>query len=173
MIDNALIIIDMQRDFVPPRYLDRTRKGALEVPDTDGMVERIGAKLKLCRERGDRVIFTLDSHAPDEATIESRTLPRHCTDKYGRSCIYDTAGGTVIEKSTFAAPGLAEYLYDCKHAELVGVCTDVCVISNALMLRSLLPSLELTVDSACTAGTSLTRHAAALEVMRSCLINVI
>ena len=61
--------------------------------------------------------------------------------------------------------------YNC--VEIVGVCTDVCVISNALLIKAWVPEMEITVDASCCAGVTPEKHKAALEVMKSCQINVI
>ena len=83
----------------------------------------------------------------------------------------------VFDKITFGSTGLLEELEERKDTideiEICGVCTDICVISNALPIRMLFPNMKITVDSACCAGVTPEKHEAALEVMRSCQIEVV
>ena len=62
---------------------------------------------------------------------------------------------------------------DFTEIELVGVCTDICVISNALIIKSVLPNTKITVDASCCAGTTLEKHRMALEIMKGCQINIV
>ncbi len=87
-------------------------------------------------------------------------------------------GYTPVEKVTFGSVLLPRLLYQAAAGEtftveLVGLCTDICVVSNALMLKANFPETEITVDSACCAGVSPATHAAALDTMRCCQINVL
>ena len=87
-------------------------------------------------------------------------------------------GYTPVEKLTFGSVLLPRLLYQAAAGEpftleLVGLCTDICVVSNALILKANFPEIEITVDSTCCAGVSQASHEAALATMRSCQINVI
>ena len=131
------------------------------------------------------VLFTLDTHGPDYLeTQEGRLLPV-------AHCIKGTPGWeleprvkplcktTPIEKPTFGSTGLADVL-QAKHiygggldeVVFVGLCTDICVVSNALLVKARLPEVPLTVDASCCAGVTPEAHQHALTVLRSCLINV-
>ena len=106
-------------------------------------------------------------------------------------CIRNTAGweieeeiqklipiSQVFEKGTFGSVALAEKVKELASKEdiaieMVGLCTDICVISNALLIKAYLPEIDITVDSACCAGVTPDKHEVALETMRSCQINVI
>ena len=82
----------------------------------------------------------------------------------------------IYEKPTFGSLRLAENLAkipDLEEIELIGLCTDICVVSNALLLKAMMPEVRITVDAASCAGVSPEKHAAALETMRSCQVEVV
>lgn len=174
----TLIVIDMQNDFVT---------GPLGTEEARTIVPNIKAKIDEYIKNGDEVIFTRDTHDEDYLnTNEGKHLPvPHCID--------DTEGWQVvpeldipecehIEKFTFGWPfwrysrdwnseiRYARYL---EEIELVGVCTDICVVSNALILKSMYPQSKITVDASCCAGVTPETHKAALAVMKSCQIEVV
>jgi nicotinamidase-related amidase len=167
----TLIVVDMQNDFV---------YGSLGTPEARAIVPNVKKKIEEYRERGDDIIFTMDSHGSNYLeTHEGKYLPvKHCilgTDGCDViSKINRLAGDVSILKNTFATLHwvcLSHVFWN--GIELVGVCTDICVVSNALVLRSLYPNLDITVDASCCAGTTPEKHKAALEVMKSCHIDVI
>lgn len=173
MSQRVLVVIDMQNDFIT---------GSLGTKEAQAIVE------KVCRKIQDfegEVLFTLDTHGPDYLeTQEGRLLPV-------AHCIKGTPGWeleprvralcktTPIEKPTFGSTGLADVL-QAKHRHgggldevvFVGLCTDICVVSNALLVKARLPEVPLTVDASCCAGVTPETHQHALAVLRSCLINV-
>jgi nicotinamidase-related amidase len=168
----TLIVIDMQNDFI---------YGPLGTEEARAIVPNVKKKIEEYRDRGDNVWFTMDSHFNDYFdTHEGRYLPvEHCR--------FGTAGWAIINdipsyghertcKSTFGVSwwgfGCLQNIVDTQ-IELVGVCTDICVVSNALMLRSTHPELDITVDASCCAGTTPEMHKAALAVMKSCHIDII
>ena len=166
-----LIVIDMQKDFVT---------GSLGSPDAEAVVPRIDRKIA---EGGyDRVFFTFDTHFADYSdTLEGRKLPvPHCikgTDGWNTALGF---GGfnrdNMVEKYTFGCTDWAERIPTDERPEsmeIVGLCTDICVVSNALILRALYPDTPITVDASCCAGTSPEAHRAALTVMKSCQIDII
>ena len=173
-----LIIVDMQKDFVD---------GALGTPEAAAVAPRVAEKI---RGFDGEIVVTLDTHGEDYlSTAEGKKLPVP-------HCIRGTAGwlpeagvaealglARCFEKPTFGCPELAEFLKgEARHwnrpvsqsmtIELIGVCTDICVISNALLIKAALPEANLTVNSGLCAGTTPENHAAALKVMQSCLIDV-
>lgn len=163
----TLIVIDMQNDFID---------GSLGTKEAQLIVPKVKKKIREYKTRGDRVIFTKDTH--DEQylkTNEGKHLPyEHCIKgTYG----WDIADGLgnpgdeCKEKHTFGYKDWA--LYDCEEIELVGLCTDICVVSNALILKAMYPDSIITVDASCCAGTSIEAHNAALSVMKSCQIEII
>lgn len=176
----ALIVIDMQNDFVT---------GNLGTPEARAIVSKIEAKIKEeYNLSSDRIVFTQDSHYlrdwdddnPAEK-IEMSEVPLHCIKGTPGWCIVDTLFpfvDDVIEKDNFVYPYwenriLSHEGFSPTSIEIVGVCTDICVISNALALRAIFPKTPITVDASCCAGTTPEKHKAALEVMKSCCIEVI
>lgn len=177
----VLIVVDMQNDFVT---------GSLGTPEAQAIVPRVVEKVKEFADKDYEIIFTRDVHYSNylEGTLEGKYLPiEHCIDA--------TPGYYVIPeldelhmlyskdafKSTF---GYNDWYYKLQlrkrqtsllnynhiQFEIVGLCTDICVISNALILRTEFPNSEIIVHADCCAGTTPEKHAAALEVMKSCQI---
>ena len=180
---DLLIVVDMQRDFV---------SGALGSEAARAIVPGIAARIRRAAREGTRVIFTLDTHGEDYlSTREGRHLPvSHCiSGTTGWTLEPDIAaaceqGMTSYEKPTF---GSVELMRDVAawalaergsadgagvSIELCGVCTDICVVSNALLIKAALPEADVAVDSALCAGVTPEKHEAALETMRSCQIDV-
>lgn len=175
MAKKYLIVVDMQKDFV---------NGALGTKEAEQIVPAVLSKVK---EFDGEVIFTKDTHFSDYlSTTEGRMLPvEHCIkDTDGWMLIEELekycAGNQskVYEKLTFGCKELAQDML-AKHEqepvdsiELIGLCTDICVVSNALLLKAFLPEVELSVDASCCAGVTPEKHQAALETMVSCQILV-
>lgn len=169
----ALIVVDMQNDFID---------GSLGSKEAKGIIERVAEKIVRRRKEGYDIIVTLDTHGENYlSTREGRVLPiKHCVKgtsgwRLNSQIAELTQGCKVYEKNGFASQ---ELILDMKSEnpdiiELVGLCTDICVVSNALGIKAFLPECEITVDSSCCAGVSPERHDAALETMKSCQINVI
>ncbi len=170
-----LIVVDVQKDFVD---------GAL---GTKEAVEMLPNLVKKVKNYEGEVWFTKDTH-PDNylQTQEGRILPvQHCvkgTDgwKLAKELekVCDMKKAVIYEKPTFGSTQMAEdlkKLYDkgeVESVELVGICTDICVVSNALLLKAFMPELPIYVDAKCCAGVTIKKHEAALEVMESCQILV-
>lgn len=169
-----LIVVDMQDDFI---------SGSLGSPQADGIV---GAAVNKIRSFDGDIFVTLDTHHKDYLdTEEGRWLPvPHClegTDGHELdrrvAAALDEKTYSVIKKGTFGSTELArriaeEYAGERLDIELIGLCTDICVVSNALLLKAFIPEARISVDSACCAGVTKEKHLAALEVMRSCQIDV-
>jgi nicotinamidase-related amidase len=166
----TLIVIDMQNDFV---------YGPLGTDEARAIVPNVKTKIEEYRERGDRIIFTQDNHGFGYLNShEGRYLPiPHCVDENGTSLVIPAEwGDEALWKSTFGVDywrGMFGYGDKYQDIELIGVCTDICVVSNALILRSLYPEMDIAVDASCCAGTTPEKHKAALEVMKSCHIDII
>ena len=176
---DLLIVVDMQADFV---------SGALGSPEARAIVPAVAQRIRRAREEGTRVLFTLDTHTSDYlSTREVRLLPvAHCVrGTPGWQLVPElsaerTPDMALIEKPTFGSTALAHLAARQAASsggagmviELCGVCTDICVVSNALLLKAALPEAELVVDSRLCAGVTPEKHAAALETMRSCQIDV-
>lgn len=175
-----LVVIDMQNDFVT---------GSLGSKEAQAIVDKVENKVRDYAWNNDNIIFTKDEHYKDYlSTLEGKYLPvEHCivgTDGFSLiPCLqyyFDFYNNSHIEyKSTFgyrwwgSHPLLINKFGEEIQFELVGVCTDICVITNALLLRTYFPESKIIVDSNCCAGTTPEKHKAALEVMKSCHIDVI
>ena len=169
-----LIVIDMQNDFID---------GTLGTKEACAIVDAVKAKISSWPSSD--VIATMDTHFEDYMdTQEGKYLPvPHCIkDSDGWQIRPDIAelltDATIYEKPTFGSTALAKDLKaifekEEIELELIGRCTDICVVSNALLLKAAMPEVKITVDSACCAGVTPEKHAAALETMRSCQIQVI
>ena len=166
-----LIVIDMQNDFID---------GALGTPEAEAIVEAVKEKIRSYPPAD--ILATMDTHGPDYlSTQEGRFLPvEHCLrDTDGWRIRPDIAEllteAAIFEKPTFGSTLLAEAVRDMPNVEaveLIGLCTDICVVSNALLLKAYMPELPISVDAACCAGVTPEKHLAALETMRSCQIEV-
>lgn len=165
-----LVVVDMQTDFVD---------GALGTPEAVAIVENVVRKVKEEKEAGSDIIFTMDTHETNYLeTMEGKNLPvEHCirgTD--GWMLIPQlrplTDGARIIEKPTFGSTKLAHAVaagnYD--EIELIGLCTDICVISNVLLVKATVPETPICVDASCCAGVAPQSHLNALEAMKMCQI---
>lgn len=165
-----LIVVDMQNDFID---------GALGTKEAAAILPAAVKKIK--GWTGD-IFVTLDTHFENYMkTSEGKKLPvPHCIKgSDGWKLNKDIASAlkgknyTVVEKNTFGSkdlPGLIGKDGGDFSAELIGLCTDICVISNALLLKAFYPENEITVDLTCCAGVNKERHDAAAEVLNSCQI---
>lgn len=169
-----LIVIDMQNDFID---------GALGTAEAVGIVEAVKEKIRSYPAAD--VIATMDTHFDNYMqTQEGKYLPvPHCIRETAgweiRPEIADLLkGAKIYEKPTFGSTQLAEDLKAAAEKEeieleLIGLCTDICVVSNALLLKAQMPEVKISVDASCCAGVTPAKHQAALETMRSCQIQVI
>lgn len=164
-----LVVIDAQNDFVT---------GPLGTPEAQAIVPNVKKKVEEYQKRGDQIIFTRDTHFKDYlGTQEGKKLPiPHCICKSEGWKIVD--GLTVpncryVCKNTFGWLFWRELNWFNAEIEIVGLTSDICVISNALILKATFPDAEITVDASCCAGTTPEKHKDAMDVMRSCQINLI
>ena len=149
-----LVVVDMQKDFVD---------GALGTPEAVSIVENVVNKVKEAKAAGDQIIFTMDTHETNYLeTMEGKNLPvEHCIrETPGWKLIPQlrplTAGTKIVQKPTFGSTQLS-YLVaieDYEEIELIGLCTDICVISNALLLKATVPETPIIVDASCCAGVT-------------------
>ena len=171
-----LIVVDMQNDFIT---------GALGSAEAQAIVERTAARILARKAEGYTLIATLDTHGEDYmATPEGAKLPvPHCIKgTEGWHINPDVAAALadclLVEKPTFGStrlPGIvAELVADDPDVtiELLGVCTDICVVSNALLLKANFPGAAMQVKANCCAGVTPASHANALEAMKMCQITV-
>lgn len=168
-----LIVVDMQHDFID---------GALGTAEAEGVVKHVVERIK---NAGDElVIFTQDTHGEDYlSTPEGKKLPvPHCIKGTNGWEIHPdvlsacTSEKIIFEKPTFGSVEMVDYIIgrNSSQIEIVGLCTDVCVVSNAIMLKNFLPpSVEITVNQKCCAGVTPQSHREALNTMKACQINII
>ena len=169
-----LIVVDMQNDFIT---------GSLGTAEAQSIV---GAAAEKIRGFDGDIFVTLDTHFEDYLTTsEGKMLPvEHCikgTEGWELSSEIQSAldgkNYEVVEKNTFGSVRLPEIIkerYDAKEIEieLIGLCTDICVVSNALILKAHFPETPISVDVSCAAGVTKELHEAAAATMRSCQINI-
>lgn len=173
-MSKILIVVDMQNDFVD---------GALGSSEAVEIVENVVEKI---RGFDGRIFVTLDTHEEDYLdTLEGRNLPVvHCikgTEGWKLNHEVEKAlegkDFTIVEKPTFGSVKLVDILgeyVDCDtEIELVGLCTDICVVSNALLLKANFHETPISVDASACAGVTVEAHNAALSTMKSCHINVV
>lgn len=167
-----LIIVDMQNDFV---------RGVLGSEEAEKIIGYI--RDKILGHEG-KVIFLRDTHRKDYLlSQEGKYLPvEHCIkDSWGWEFvdelkkIQEEKSYPIIEKNTFGGKGLISYLQnqkDVEEIEFVGVCTDICVVSNVLLVKAYFPEIPLIVDALGCAGVSVDSHRASLIVMQSCQVEI-
>lgn len=172
MEKQVLVVVDMQKDFI---------NGALGTAEAEEIVARVEDRIK--NFKGE-VIFTRDTHFENYSmTQEGRKLPVP-------HCIKNTAGWQldarmeklrtpemkIFDKPTFGSVELAEYLGKKEGLDsvtLIGLCTDICVISNALLIKAFLPEVKIVVEEKCCAGVTPESHHNALEAMKMCQIEIV
>ena len=169
-----LVVVDMQKDFVD---------GALGTAEAQAIVPAVAEKI---RAFAGEIIVTYDTHEEDYMdTREGRFLPvPHCIRDTDGWQLNDTVAEalsdrayTVVEKPTFGAVTLPEVVEQLAGdedftVELIGLCTDICVVSNAMILKANFPEVDMTVDAACCAGVTPASHQAALTTMACCQITI-
>lgn len=182
-MNNVLVVVDMQNDFID---------GVLGSEQAKAIVPNVVKKINEA-DKSDFIIFTEDHHCEmlDKNYIEMQKFPRHCEAETDGVCFNPEVWGalekhksesdrySVVRKDTFGYKFLwcdiSEFIdYVNKKATItfVGVCTDICVISNALLIRSCFPENRVIVDASCCAGSSKAAHEAALLVMKNNCIDV-
>ena len=168
-----LVVIDMQNDFID---------GSLGTKEAEAIVENVCRKIDEYSPKN--VYFTRDTHTEDYlSTNEGRHLPViHCikgtkgwqlNDKISEK----VENSIIIDKPSFGSLELAHILKeesnkDSLEIEIAGLCTDICVVSNALILKACMPEVTIKVDSSCCAGVTPESHNMALETMKMCQIDV-
>ena len=171
-----LVVVDMQKDFV---------NGALGSKDAVAIVDNVVNKIN---KFDDEIIVTYDTHLNNYMnTREGKYLPiPHCIyysegweldEKVEKALIGKDV--TIFEKNTFGSVELIDYfkniIFDEKDIEvtLIGLCTDICVVSNAMLLKAYFPEMNIIVDASCCAGVTPESHKAALLTMKMCQIDII
>lgn len=168
----VLAIIDMQKDFID---------GALGTKEAIAIVPKVAARLAQARADGETVVFTRDTHHADYlSTQEGQKLPvPHClegTDGWQIDAALAVEDAPVFDKPGFGSPAMIEYLRSLpalEGVEFIGLCTDICVITNAMMTKGALPEVPLSVRADCCAGVTPQSHETALQAMRMCQISIV
>ena len=170
-MNRALIIVDMQVDFVT---------GSLGTKEAERIVPAVVKKIETEKENGAQIIFTKDTHETNYLqTQEGRKLPvKHCIRQTEGWQIIPklkayTSDAKIIEKPTFGSVELAKELMNADQITLIGLCTDICVISNALLLKAYYPEKMIQVDVSCCAGVTPQSHENAVSAMKMCQIDII
>lgn len=176
MANKYLVVVDMQNDFVD---------GALGSAEAQKIVSRV---VKKAKDFDGKVVYTQDTHFDNYlSTQEGKMLPvKHCIE--GTSGwklvpeleeLQQKEGCKVYHKYTFGSIELAAELQkeyqkgEVSSVEIVGLCTDICVVSCALVLKAFMPELPLSLDASCCAGVTPEKHRAAIETLKSCQFSVI
>ena len=170
-MNKVLIVVDMQNDFV---------SGSLGSQDAAGIVENVVQKVKQAVDEKTDIIFTRDTHGEDYLnTQEGRRLPVvHCIRNTKGWEIIDELRPyvkNVIDKPTFGSMELASMVKERAYTdiEVIGLCTDICVVSNVMILKAAVPEAVITVDSKCCAGVTKESHQSALDTMKMCQAEII
>ncbi len=173
-MQKILVVVDMQNDFVD---------GALGTSEAAGIVDRVVDKIKNFEGS---IFVTLDTHSDNYMeTAEGKKLPvPHCIkgtngwqlNEKVKAALSNKAY-TVLEKGTFGSVELPDEIRKIKgnddlEIEFLGLCTDICVVSNVLLVKAYFPEETITVDAGCCAGVTPQSHKAALETMKMCQITV-
>lgn len=168
-----LVVVDMQNDFID---------GSLGTKEAEEIVERVVAKIKTYRTED--IFATRDTHTQDYLqTQEGKKLPVvHCVKGTTGWEIHKQVkealnGAEIIDKPTFGSKKLAEKIAEFASLEeievtLIGLCTDICVVSNALLIKAYVPEVSVKVMASCCAGVTPETHQAALSTMKMCQIEM-
>ncbi len=162
----TLIVVDMQNDFIDM---------ALGTPEAVKIVPNVKKKIEEYLKNGDEVIFTRDTHHDNYLeTAEGVKLPVvHCIEGskgWQINSELPTEGCRIIDKPNFGWPNWKNESFE--EVELIGLCTDICVVSNALIIKAQFPEIKVSVDSSCCAGVTPDTHEAALTTMKMCQVDV-
>ena len=173
-MQKLLIVVDMQNDFID---------GALGTPEAVAILPKVKNKIE---DFNGKVLFTRDTHTEDYmSTSEGKNLPvPHCIKNTHGWQIADpllpyAKDAFIIDKPTFGSIALADYLTKENESDpigeitLIGLCTDICVISNALLTKAALPEVAVSVDASCCAGVTPESHQRALAAMQVCQIQIL
>ena len=163
----TLVVVDMQKDFID---------GALGTKEAVAIVDNVKKKIAMYKENGDEIIFTRDTHQTNYMeTNEGKHLPvEHCIEgtagwEIGEGL--EVEGALYINKPSFGYMNWKDY--NLEEVEIIGLCTDICVVSNALIIKATFPEIKVSVDASCCAGVTPESHAAALLTMKMCQVEVI
>lgn len=162
----TLIVVDMQNDFID---------GSLGTKEAVAIVENVKRKIGEYHDRGDEIIFTRDTHEVNYMeTNEGKHLPvEHCirgSRGWEIAEGLETENAIIIDKPSFGYMNWKDYHLE--DVEIVGLCTDICVVSNALIIKATYPEIPVRVDANCCAGVTPESHNAALTTMKMCQVEI-
>ena len=162
----TLIVVDMQNDFIDM---------ALGTKEAVAIVPKVKDKIREHVKNGDEIVFTRDTHTENYLqTPEGKKLPvEHCIKGTKGWQIAEgiyVEGCKIIDKPNFGWPHWNEEHFE--DVEIIGLCTDICVVSNALIIKATFPDANVKVDSNCCAGVTVETHEAALKTMAMCQIEI-
>lgn len=171
-MNRVLVVVDMQNDFID---------GSLGTKEAEAIVPAVVDRIN---NWDGMIVATRDTHTADYLnTQEGRLLPvEHCikeTEGWQINAEVQSAlkekNAQIIDKPSFGSLELADLMAKEQPDEimLIGLCTDICIVSNALILKATLPEVPMYVDASCCAGVTVEKHLAALETMKSCQIQTI
>ena len=163
----TLIVVDMQNDFIDM---------ALGTKEAIAIVPKVKEKIDAYVYNGDEIIFTRDTHFDNYLeTAEGKKLPvKHCikgTKGWEIAEGLYVEGCKIIDKPNFGWSSWSEEHLE--EVEIVGLCTDICVVSNALIIKATYPEIKVTVDASCCAGVTPESHRAALTTMKMCQVEIV
>lgn len=166
-----MVVVDMQNDFID---------GTLGTPQAQAIVPNVRARVQQQLAEGQEIVFTQDTHYENYMdTLEGRKLPvMHCqkgSEGWKLEASLEGISGKRFEKTTFGSVELARYVQteEFDSIELIGLCTDICVIANAMLLKTVLSGTPILVRADCCAGVTPESHENALKAMQMCQIEVI
>lgn len=172
-MSKVLVVVDMQKDFI---------SGSLGTKEAQAIVPAVVEKIKKKKEEGYEVVVTMDTHGADYLdTQEGQRLPvEHCIKgsqgwELQEEIVAAVGDCRRYEKETFGSKALVMELAELQPEaiEFVGLCTDICVVSNVLCVKAWLPETPICVDSMCCAGVTPQSHQAALDTMASCQVEIL
>lgn len=172
-MNKLLVVVDMQKDFID---------GALGTAEAVSIVDNVASYIEKCEKEDFDIVFTRDTHGEDYLnTQEGKKLPVvHCIkDSEGwqidKKLRKYTENKLIFDKPAFGSVELMNYVTKNGYEEihLLGLCTDICVISNAMLVKAALPEARICVVESCSAGVTPDSHNNSLEAMKSCQIEII
>lgn len=167
-----LVVVDIQNDFVT---------GSLGTKEAQEIVQNARKKIESYEQDNKEIVFTRDTHEENYLmTQEGRNLPvKHCIrGTEGWEIITElqeyTKGRRIFDKPSFGSIDLASYIRDGGYdrVEFIGLCTDICVVSNALLVKAYVPEITVAADASCCAGVTPQSHDSALCTMKMCQIEI-
>lgn len=169
---NCLIVVDMQNDFI---------SGSLGTNEAIKIVPLVKNRIEEAIKNNEEIIFTLDTHDENYLnTKEGKNLPiKHCIiNTWGHQLCdellpYSNNKKNIYNKNTFGYKDLPLYVSDYDKITIIGLCTDICVISNAMLLKAFFPEKEIIIEQNLCAGTTIENHENALKAMKVCQFTII